>query len=138
MSCSQTISSVEFIPTCAPIMSESSRVPNSFLVPVRWNNPLHLTYNEDVPMHPNEEFDYKGSCNAPFVTLPSFSVLEYLERNQTCFNAGRFRHVPTDGNELQVGDRLGERHDTAVTGWDNTGIIGVVAMSLASVLWSKR
>lgn len=114
---SHRISVVEFIPTRAPAMSESIRTLHISPYPVAWTNPLGLARHKGAPMPPNEDFYHRRHCDAPVVTPLPYSVFEYLERYPACFDAGRFRWMWNDGNEMQGRNRLGKVRDTAVSGW---------------------
>lgn len=73
---SQPILAVEFIPTRAPVISETSSVPNIFPALVTRDNPLRQRYDRDVQANPSEEYDHRHPCDAPLVTPPSFHVFE--------------------------------------------------------------
>lgn len=81
------------------------------------NNPLCLSYDRDVPTHPNEEFDRRRFHDEHVVTPLPFSMFEFLERYPTSYDAGRLRRLWTDGAEFQVPDHLGKRQDAAIAGW---------------------
>lgn len=114
ISFSEHFNALKFIPARLLVMTESSRVLNTFPNPVQRDSLLHLMFHQDVPIHLNEKFDHRRHVDAPVVTLPPFSVFEYLKRYTICFDVGCIYHTKIDGNKLQVWDRFGERLDTAV------------------------
>lgn len=98
-------------------MSESAHAPSISRVPATQNSPLRQTYARDEPRHLNKEFDHGCHRNATIVTPGQFSVLEYRLCYTSFFEAGRFRGISTDGNELQEQDRLEEHRNTGAAGW---------------------
>lgn len=113
----QPVLAFEFIPTRDTVMCELSRLPNIFPPLVMRKNLLRPSCDRDVLTHLNEEFHYRCPRDAPIVSLPPFSLFEYLERYQVCFDVERFHRMPTDGDELQMRYHLGECCNMAVTGW---------------------
>lgn len=123
----QTISAVEFFPTCVPVMYELSRATNIFLVPVTQDNPLRLTYEQDVLRRSNEEFDDLRHRGASVVTPLPFSVLEHFKRHLKYFGSGGVA-VFTVCGLMVMRYRCGTSLVSVVTQLSlralNTGIIG--------------
>lgn len=55
---SQPESVFDIVPTCALVMSESSRAPIMLKLPTMQDDSLHPSYNHDVLVHTKVEFDH--------------------------------------------------------------------------------
>lgn len=75
-SLSQPVSTLDLVPTCVQVMSESTQMPNIFPIPFMGTNPLRPSHEHDLPTNPNEELHHRQLRNAPLVTPPPFSVFE--------------------------------------------------------------
>lgn len=113
ISFSQPASCFESVIKSGSVMSELSRVLNIFPTPVTHANLLRPTFDCEVPTHLNQDFDYRRLQDAPVVTPPHFSVFDYIDRCLNFLEVVRFLHMWTDGNELKMRKRFGERHYTA-------------------------
>lgn len=79
-------------------------------------NPFQPSYDHDVQTHRNEELDHRRFLYAPSRDYAAVSVFDYMDQYLTFFYVVIFHCMRIDGNKLEVRDRLGERHDTSVTG----------------------
>lgn len=93
-------------------ISVSCRIPNIHPIPDTKGSPLQPTYDCDMPMHSNNESDYRDRDD-PVVASQPFSVFDYTEPYPTLFNLARFQRIWTDGCDLEVHVGLSERHNGA-------------------------
>lgn len=128
----------ELVPSCVPVISESSCVPNIFPIRSTPTNLLRPSFDRDVQRNPNEQLDHRRLCNAPVVTPWPLSLLEYPVRPLACFEAGCFCRTPT--NEINC--RCETALDSAVTllllDGPEYGITGAVVALLDVFLLAKR
>lgn len=114
---SQPVSCVQHSVKCSPVLSESSSSPNIFTVSVTGENPLRQMYYWDMLAQQIEEYDHHRLRDALIVSLPPFSVFEYIKRYSNHLDAVCYCGIRTDVNDLQVWEHLGERLETAGPGY---------------------